>query len=190
MQVSGNESYSYSPIQGVQKPQDITQEQKDLALVKVKSDSVNAQVDAYVGGTQQYNETVSTSKSSNTNYTQNYNEFAQNVRQANNLEILVENGVDGSDIPERPEIEPPTTGPVPGDVEQEQKDNLRQGIVSVAGYQSTISQIDAYKAGSAQANNSYNETAQSIESYNQFAADARKSEALNTYVDYNNYLVG
>jgi hypothetical protein len=186
MQVSGSESYNYSPIQGVQKPQDPTQEQKDLALVKVKSDSVNAQIDAYVAGTEQYNETSTNYENSN-DYTQNYNEFAQNVRQANNLAILVENGVER---PEDPSIEPPIAGPVSGDLDQAQKDTLRQGIVSVAGYQSTESQIDAYKAGSAQANNAYNDTAQSIDSYNQFAADARKSEALNTYVDYNNYLVG
>jgi len=189
MQVSGNESYNYSPIQGTQKPQDLSSEQKALATVKVKSDSVNAQIDAYVAGTEQYNQTTSNYDSGN-DYTQNYNEFAQNVRQANNLAIAVENGVDFSDLPEEPSIEPPIAGPVPGDLDQAQKDTLHQGVVSVAGYQSTQSQIDAYKAGSAQANNEYNDTAQSIESYNQFAADARKSEALNTYVDYNNYLVG
>jgi len=186
MQVSGSQNYNYSPVQGAHKPQDLTQEQKELAFVKVKSDSVNAQVDAYAAGTQQANETTSSYKNS-TDYTQNYNEFAQGVRQANNLATLVENGVKPSEIPEEPSIEPPIASPT---LDQGQKDTLREGVVSVAGYQSTQSQIDAYKAGSAQANNAYNNTAQSIESYNQFAADARKSEALNTYVDYNNYLVG
>ena len=190
MQVSGNQSYNCSPIHGTQKPQDLSQEQQDLALVKVKSDSVNAQIDAYVAGTKQYNESTSTNENSNSNYSQNYTDFAADARQANNLNILVENGVDFSSIPQQPGIEPPAVTPDPVELDQGQRDTLRQGIVNVAGYQSTQAQIDAYRAGSEQANNSYQETSQSIESYNEFAADARKSEALNTYVDYNNYLVG
>jgi hypothetical protein len=181
MHVSGSESYNYSPIQGAQKPQELSQEQHDLVFVKIKADSVNAQIDAYVAGTQQ------SSSQSSSDYTENYTDFASDVRRAKSYAILVENGVDLSSVPGRPSTLPV---PDPSELDQDQRDSLRQGLVGIAGYQSTLDQIEAYKAGSENSDSSSDETAQSVENYNQFANDLRRSDALNTYIDYNNFPLG
>ena len=194
MQVSAQTGTNYSPIDISQnrpdKIQDLTQEQRDTlretAALKAGKESKEAQIEAYVAGTKQYNES-STEYESNEEYVQNYTDFASDVRRANNYATLVENGVDFSSIIERPSVQPL---PDLSDLDQDQKDTLREGIVSVAGYQSTQDQIEAYKAGSEESNSNLNETAQYVENYNQFSADVRRNDALNTYIEYNNYLVG
>ena len=194
MQVSSQTGANYSPIDISQnrpdKVQDLSQEERDTlrqtAALKAGKESTEAQIEAYIAGTQQYNET-SSEYSSNEDYVQNYTDFASDVRQANNYASLVENGVDLSTVIDRGTIQPL---PNPSELNQDQKDTLREGIVSAAGYQSTQDQIEAYKAGLEQSNTSFDETAQYVENYNEFAAEARRSESLNTYIDYNNYLAG
>ena len=194
MQVSNQTTTGYSPIDISQnrldKIQDLTQEQRDTlretAALKAGKESKEAQIEAYVAGTKQYNES-STEYKSNEDYVQNYTDFASDVRRANNYASLVENGVDFSTISQRPSTQPSVDI---SELDQDHKDTLREGVVSVAGYQSTKDQIEAYKAGAKQSNSSFDETRQYIENYNQFASDLRRSDALNTYVEYNNYLVG
>ena len=194
MQVSSQAGPNYSPIDTSlnhpDKIQDLTQEQRDTlretAALKAGKESKEAQLEAYIAGTKEYNES-STEYETNEDYIQNYTDFASDVRRANNYATLVENGVDFSNIIERPSVQPL---PALGDLDQDQTDTLREGIVSIAGYQSTQDQIEAYKAGAKQSSNTLNETAQYVENYNQFAADVRRSDALNTYIEYNNYLVG
>lgn len=194
MQVSSQTGSNYSPIDISQnrsdKIQDLTQEQRDTlretAVLKAGKESKEAQIEAYVAGTKQYNESP-TQYETNEDYVQNYTDFASDARRANNYATLVENGVDFSSIIERPSVQPL---PDLSDLDQDQKDTLREGIVSVAGYQSTQDQIEAYKAGSEESNSNLNETAQYVENYNQFSADVRRNDALNTYIEYNNYLVG
>jgi len=121
-------------------------------------------------------------------YTQNYTDFSKDIRQANNYATLVTNGADLSTIIDRPSVQPLSHTDV---LNQDQKGTLREGVVSIAGYQSTKSQIEAYQAGVVNSQqNSFNETAQYFENYNEFAADVRRSESLSTYIEYNNYLVG
>jgi len=67
---------------------------------------------------------------------------------------------------------------------QEQKNSIRESIVTVAGYQSTQAQIEAYKAG-ANDNNTllYSDTASYIQNYNDFASNIRRANAINTYIE-------
>jgi len=185
MQVSNQTTASYSPIDTPQdsldKIQDLTQEQRDTlretTALKAKKESKEAQIEAYVAGSQQSNE----SSNQNDDYVQNYTDFAADVRRANSYTTLVENGVDISDIKEREDL------PDPSDLDQDQKDSLREGVASFAGQQSTQDKIDAYKAGSEQSSSIFYETQQSVQNYNEFAADVRRSNGLNTYIEYNNY---
>lgn len=188
MQVSSPTGYSPidTSVNRPEKNQDQRDELRQTAALKAGKDSKEAQLEAYVAGTKQYNETSSELENSD-DYIQNYNDFASEIRQANNYATLVENGVEPSSILNRGTIEPL---PNPSELDPGQKDTLREGIVSVAGYESTQSQIEAYEAGTQQSNNSFNETAQYVEDYNQFAQEIRRNDALNTYIEFNNYLVG
>jgi len=190
MNVSGNGVYSYSPVQQYQNVQDLNQDQKDTiretAALKAGKESKEAQLDAYVAGTQQYNETEVTSSESTATYTQNYTDFAADVSRANNYATLVENGVDLSESSDNPTIQP-----IENPLSQDQTDALREGIVSIAGYQSNQDQIDAYKAGSQEsANNQISETQEYVQNFNEAAHDIKRSESLQTYIEFNNYLVG
>jgi len=153
---------------------------KALKVVDVHYDSKQAQIDAYVAGTQ---EAAGTSD----DYVQNYTDFASDIRRSNNYATLVENGVDFSSIKER--AEPKALSDI-ASLDQDQKDTLREGLVSVAGYQSTQDQIEAYKVGAEQSSSSFDETAEYVQNYNESVAELRRDQALNTYIEYNNYLVG
>jgi len=184
MNVSQSGVYSYSPVQQYQNIQDLNQDQKDTlrqtAVLKAGNESKQAQLDAYVA-----EDTTTSSSESTSTYTQNYTNFAADVRQANNYATLVENGVELSSS------DRPSTQTVPEPLSQDQTDALREGIVSIAGYQSNQSQIEAYKAGSQDsANNQISETQQYVQNFNEAAQDVRRSESLSTYIEFNNYLVG
>jgi len=192
MDVSSGNTYSASHISNTQRnPQDLTQDERDsvrqATVAKAGKESQEAQIEAYVAGTKQANET--TQNESNEDYVQDYTEFASDLRRAENYASLVENGVDASSITDRP-----STLPVqdPSQLDQEQRDSVREAAVAQAGQESKEAQLEAYKAGTEQAASSaiLDETAQYVENYNEFAADVRRSEYLNTYVENNNYLAG
>jgi len=189
MQVSSNANYTYSPQHNIQ---DLSQDQRDslrqAAVAKAGEESKEAQIEAYVAGSEQANETA-LQYESNEEYIQNYTDFAADARQAQNFATLVENGVGLPDIASRPSIQPIEDIPL----SEDQTDTLRQGIATLAGHKSTQDQIEAYRAGSESTNStntSFEETAQYVKNYNEFAADVRRSEYLNTYVENNNYLAG
>ena len=189
MQVSSNATHAYSPQQNIQ---DLSQDQRDSlrqgAVAKAGKESKESQIEAYAAGTKQANE-IATQYESNEEYVQNYTDFTSDARQAQNYATLVDNGVTLSDITRRPSTLPIENIPL----NEDQTDALRQGAVAKAGKESTESQIEAYKAGSENSNStntSINDTAQYVKNYNEFAADVRRSEYLNTYVENNNYLAG
>lgn len=172
-------------------PQDMTQDQRDsvrqVVVGKAGKESKEAQLEAYVAGTQQANDTSSQTEQ-NSEYVQNYTDFAADVRKADNYAILVENGVDLTSIPDRPSILPIED---PSELDQGQRDSLRQAAVGIAEKNSKEAQIEAYKAGTEQANSStssFDETTQYVQNYNEFAADVRRSEYLNIYVQNNDYM--
>jgi len=184
MEISSSTNANYSQITNQHNNlQNATQEEKDRArevvVGAVAIDSKQSQIDAYVAGSSQDSDTsVSTSQEE---YVQNYTDFASDARQADYYSTLVENGVDPSDIIDKPSTLPEID---PSQLDQEQKDTLRQTVVGVAGYQSTQSQIEAYKAGSGESDTSaYSDTADYIKNYNEFASDVRRSNAINTYIE-------
>ena len=190
MNVSNTSSYVTDYVTNTQnKPQDLSQEQRDTVrqtLVGVAGHkSKEAQIDAYVQGSKSSSEDGSSST-----YSENYTDFAADVRKSDNLTILVENGVELSSKPERP-----STLPVqdPSELDQDQRDDIRQVAVGIAGHNSKEAQLEAYKAGTEQASSSNDEladTAQYVKNYNEFAADVRRSEYLNIYTENNNFLTG
>ena len=189
MQVSSNANYAYSPEQNIQ---DLSQGQRDSLrqglVAKAGKESKESQIEAYVAGTKQANETAAQYES-NEEYVQNYTDFASDARQAQNYATLVENGVTLSDIPSRPSTQPIESIPL----NEDQTDALRKGVAALAGHKSTQDQIEAYQAGSENSNStnvSLDDTAQYVKNYNEFATDVRRSEYLNTYIENNNYLAG
>ncbi|MEA3372675.1 MAG: hypothetical protein U9Q62_03175 [Campylobacterota bacterium] len=97
-----------------------------------------------------------------------------------------ETGTSPFSVPQTQRRTPEQLQPPEQELSEEQRDTVREGIAGVAGYRSTQAQIEAYAAGAQQANNTssaYEDTAAYIENYNNFAADLRRSDAINTYVD-------
>lgn len=191
MNVSSSNSYTASHITNSQRnPQDLTQDQRDsirqVAVERAGQQSKEAQIEAYVAGTEQANETAQYESSEA--YVQNYTDFASDVRRAENYATLVENGIDASSLSERPGTLPVQD---PVQIDQEQRDSIRQVLVAEAGQESKEAQIEAYAAGTEEAivsESPLDETAQYVQNYNEFAADVRRSESLNIYVQNNNYM--
>lgn len=175
-----NNNYSQIPKQN-RALQELSQDQRDQArgviIDKVAINSKQSQIDAYIAGSSQANDNTTSSTQEST---QNYANFTEDVRKADAYATLVQNEVDFTSIVDRP-----STLPI-YEPSQEQKDSLRQTLVSVAGYQSTQSQIEAYKAGSSQETTIYNESADYINNYNEFASDVRRTNAINTYIENSN----
>ena len=189
MQVLSNASYTYSPESNIK---DLSQDQRDSIrqsmVYKAAEKSKESQVEAYVAGTKQANDAI-IQNASNEEYVQDYTEFATNARKAQNYATLVENGINIFDIKNQQSIQPIENI----SLNEEQADTLGQGLVGLAGYKSTQDKIEAYQAGSLESSTrteSINDTAQYVKNYNEFAADARRSSYLNTYIENNNYLAG
>jgi len=180
MQVSSStNAYQYQP-QDVSK--DIKRENAaDIAGYKSKQ----AQLDAYVAGTQNANENYNDMEETQ-NSTQNYMEFSSDLRKAQSYTILMENGVKPSDVIDRPSIQPIDSPINYDDLSEDQADALRESATSIAGYKSTKAQIDAYAAGSNQGEanpyNSSQDTQEYVQNYNDFAQQIRRSDYLNTYI--------
>ncbi len=186
MQVSSSvNAYQYQPNQ-TQKP--LSDSQREVAAGVAGHKSTQAQIDAYISGTQNANENYENAQSSHES-TQNYMEFSSDLRKAESYATLVENGVDISDLKDRPSIQP-IENPLELDLEdlsQEQGDALRQTATGVAGLRSTQAQIDAYVAGassesSANPYSSHEVTQDYVNNYNDFSKQVRRSEYLNTYL--------
>jgi len=125
MQVSGTNTFSHLQT-NIQKPQELTQEQRDAvretAVGIAGQKSTEAQIDAYTAGAQ--------SGTSATNEVQNYTDFAANVRRAENLTILVENG-DPSRLTDQPSVSPRTGQDRATETDQAQpSDSVDQAVQS------------------------------------------------------------
>ncbi len=169
--------------------QDASKETKrEVATDIAGHKSKQAQIDAYVAGTQNANENYNDIEDTQ-NSTQNYMEFSSDLRKAEGYATLVENGVNPLDIANRPSIQPIENPIDKEDLSDSQTDALRGVVTDVAGYKSTKAQIEAYAAGSAEngANpyNSYEDTQDYIQNYNDFAQQVRRSEYVNTYIQNN-----
>ena len=147
-----------------------------------KNHSTQAKIDAYVAG----------SKEADTHYhnlentqeqIQNYNDFAADVRKSENYNTYLNNDGKVSELSNRDDqasIQPIEN---PYELSDEQRDTLRQGITAIAGYKSLKEQIDAYKAGSENANSAHQEIRDYVTNYNKFADQVRRSEYINTYIE-------
>ncbi len=183
MQVSSSvNAYQYQQNQ-TQKP--LSDSQREVATGIAGHKSTQAQIDAYVSGTQNANESYESSQES----TQNYMEFSSDLRKAEGYATLVENGVDISDLRNRPSIQP-IENPLELDLEdlsEEQGDAMRQTATGVANLRSTQAQIDAYVAGassesSANPYSSHEATQDYVNNYNDFFQQERRGEYLNIYM--------
>jgi len=189
MQVNNSTTlYTYTQNQTnvVEKP---TQEQLDKAretIVGVAGHrSKEARIDAYVAGTKQANELYEDSKSAR-EATQNYTDFAADVRRSEGYSTYLNNGGEPLDLIKRDDEASIQSIQNPIEVTPEQTDALRQGLAGIAGYSSTQAQIDAYKAGAQQSessNNTYQDTQEYVTNYNNFAEQARRGEYINTYIE-------
>lgn len=98
---------SYINNQKPQKPQELTQEQRELITGAVDHKTTQDKIDIYVEGTKQTNDTYdqSTGESSD-NSTQAYVDFAKDVQRSNALNTAVDNGADFSQIFKQEEASP------------------------------------------------------------------------------------
>jgi len=173
--------------------QDASKDAKREVATNVASyNSKQSQIDAYVAGTQNANESYNNTENSQ-NSTQNYMEFSSDLRKAEGYNILVDNGVNPIDI-NKPPLTPSSIQPIDNpvdydDLSDSQADAVRQAATGIAGYRSKEAQMETYTSSSqeSEANpySSHEDTQDYIQNYNNFSQEIRRSEYITTYIDNN-----
>ena len=176
MQV-GNSSNSY--VNTYPKREQLTQDQRDFAADVVKRNSVQQQIDIYAETTKNANEQYDNSTNDPQDQSAAYVEFSQEVRRADSYQTFLDNGGDPSALTTLRDR--PATLPA-GELTDDQRDTFRESAADIARRSSVNAQIDAYRAGAQTSPESGMTAQESVQNYNEFAQQLRRSEYINTYV--------
>jgi hypothetical protein len=173
----GNSLNSY--LNTYTKRDELTQEQRDFSADVVKRNSVQKQIDIYTETTKNANEQYDNSTDEQQNQSAAYVEFSQDVRRADNYQTFLDNGGEPSAL--EAFRDRPTTLPAQ-ELTEQQRDTFRESAADIAKRNSVNAQIEAYRAGAQNAPDSGATAQESVQNYNEFAQQARRSEYINTYI--------